>query len=230
MTVEVLPLSFPEYVRVHGLEPRRGELSKLLALFDKYLETGGYPRSINGDERFAEDLVASVERDAVKVDRNPRLLRMVARELLAKAPSALSYNAVAGELGISHNTVHDYVRLLEDMFLVGVAYLLEGGRVAYRREKKIFFRDPFAARAFAEVLGVGLQRGALLEWVVQEHLLRRFGQVFFYRDGYEVDAVAGGLRVEVKSGKPHRRYPRGTLVLAEEDLPEFLLELYAGQK
>jgi len=171
-----------------------------------------------------------VERDAVKVDRSPRLLRMVVRKLLAKAPSALSYNAVAGELGVSHNTVHDYVRLLEDMFLVGVAYLLEGGRVAYRREKKIFFRDPFAARAFAEVLGVELQRGALLEWVVQEHLLRRFGQVFFYRDGYEVDAVAGGLRVEVKSGKPHRRYPRGTLVLAEEDLPGFLLELYAGQK
>jgi len=190
---------------------------------------GGYPRSINGDERFAEDLVASVERDAVKVDRNPRLLRMVARELLAKAPCALSYNAIAGELGVSHNTVHDYVRLMEDMFLVGVAYLLKGGRVAYRREKKIFFRDPFAGKAFAEVLGVELQRDALLEWVVQEHLLRRFGQVFF-RNGYEVDAVAGGLKVEVKTGKPHRRYPRGTLVLSEEDLPEFLLELYTEQK
>lgn len=228
--VEVLPLSFPEYLSVQGVEARAGESSRVLAIFERYLETGGYPRSVNGDEGFAEDLVASVEKDAVKAGRNPRLLRMVAREVLGKAPSAVSFNAIAGELGVSHNTVHEYVSLMEDMFLVGVAYMRSGDRVFYRREKKIFFRDPFAARAFARLLGAELSKSALLEWVVQEHALRRFGEVYFWRNGYEVDVVAGPYKVEVKAGKPHRRYPRGVTVLSEEDIPFFLVSLYRGGK
>jgi len=226
-TVEVLPLSFPEYLSVHGVEAKRGE-SRVLALFERYLATGGYPRSVNGDEEFAEDLVASEEKDAVKAGRDPKLLRMVAREVLSKAPGATSFNAIAGDLGVSHNTVHDYVRLMEDMFLVGVAYVRQGGRVLYRREKKIFFRDPFAARAFAELLGTELSKAALLEWVVQEHAYRRFGEVYFWRDGYEIDVIAGRCKIEVKTGKTHRRYPKGVLVLSEENVPFFLLDLQAG--
>ncbi|MEM4015951.1 MAG: ATP-binding protein [Thermofilum sp.] len=225
VTVEVLPLAFHEYVSAHGVEPRASEASRISSLFKRYLETGGFPRSINGDEKFAEDLVASVERDAVKAGRNPKLLRLVARELIAKAPSALSFNAVAGELGVSHNTVHEYVKLLEDMFLVSTAYMKHGDRVLYRREKKIFFRDPFAARAFASLLGVEASRAALLEWVVQEHVLRKFGEVYFWHNGYEVDVIAGNLKLEVKTGKPHRRYPRSVTVLSEESIPAFLLEL-----
>lgn len=34
--------------------------------------------------------------------------------------------------------------------------------------------------------------------------------------------MVGDLRVEVKVGKPHRRYPRGVIVLGKEDLPLFL--------
>ena len=64
--------------------------------------------------------------------------------------------------------------------------------------------------------------GALYEWVVQAHLLRRFGEVFYYRNSREIDALADGLRVEVKAGKPHRRYPRGVTVLDEENIHLFL--------
>ena len=43
--------------------------------------------------------------------------------------------------------------------------------------------------------------------MAQEHLYRKFGEVFYYRDGYEVDVIADGLKVEVKARKSHRRYP-----------------------
>jgi hypothetical protein len=39
-----------------------------------------------------------------------------------------------------------------------------------------------------------------------------------------VDCIAGELKVEVKKGKPHRRYPKQVLVL-EENLPTFLAVL-----
>jgi len=40
-----------------------------------------------------------------------------------------------------------------------------------------------------------------------------------------VDVISGKLKVEVKAGKPHRRYPRGVTVLSEEDIQAFLLNL-----
>ena len=46
-----------------------------------------------------------------------------------------------------------------------------------------------------------------------------------YRNRYEVDCIAGDLKVEVKAGKPHRKYPKGVRVLDEEDLPGFLMDL-----
>ena len=38
----------------------------------------------------------------------------------------------------------------------------------------------------------------------------------------EVDAIAGNLRVEVKSGKKRGRCPRGVRVLSGHEVPEFL--------
>ncbi len=223
--IEVMPLDFKEYVKVHGIKPKMSEYDKLLAFFDKYLQTGGFPRSINEDERSFEDLIMSVERDVSKAGRSVKIFRMVLRSIIEKAPSALSYNSIASEIGISHNTVAEYMGLMEDMFILGMAYLKEGGKVLFRKEKKFFLRDPFITKTFANVFGLSVRKGFLYEWVVQEHLLRKFGEVHYWRNGYEVDCIADGLKVEVKAGKPHRRYPKDVLVLSEHDIPRFLLDL-----
>ncbi len=52
--------------------------------------------------------------------------------------------------------------------------------------------------------------------------MRRFGSVFYYENSYEVDAIADDLKIEVKAGKPHRRYPKGIAVLDYDDIPLFL--------
>jgi len=223
--VEVLPLSFREYIRAHGVEPKIGEYERIEALFSKYMQTGGFPRSINMDQSFTEDLVISIERDVTKAGRSPRIFRMILRTIMEKAPSAMSYNSIARELGISHNTVEDYVELMEDLFLLDQAYFKEGDKVIYRKEKKFFLRDPYIAKAFSVVLGAKLREGSEYEWIVQEHLYRKFGELYYWRNGLEVDCIAGDLKVEVKAGKPHRRYPRGVRVLGEREIPAFLLEL-----
>lgn len=69
-------------------------------------------------------------------------------------------------------------------------------------------RDTPLARLFSAWSGAELREEALYEWVVQEHLYRRFGKVYYYRNSYEVDAIAGSLKVEVKAGKAHRRYQK----------------------
>lgn len=58
---------------------------------------------------------------------------------------------------------------------------------------------------------------------------RSFGEIYYYRNRYEIDCIAGDLRVEVKAGKPHRKYPRDVMNLDEEDIPRFLIELEKSQ-
>jgi len=36
---------------------------------------------------------------------------------------------------------------------------------------------------------------ALYEWIVQSHLKRRFGGVYYYRNSLEIDVIAGNLKI-----------------------------------
>ncbi|QKR00704.1 ATP-binding protein [Metallosphaera tengchongensis] len=74
-------------------------------------------------------------------------------------------------------------------------------------------------------MGREFDESALLENIIQEHLFRKFGEVYFLKDSYEVDVVSGDYRVEVKGRRAHRGYPRGVTIISEEDAPSFLLRL-----
>ncbi|WP_246252928.1 hypothetical protein [Acidianus brierleyi] len=49
--------------------------------------------------------------------------------LLDKIPSSISFNSIASDLGISHNTVSEYIEFLTDIFLIDVAYLKSGNEI-----------------------------------------------------------------------------------------------------
>lgn len=107
-----------------------------------------------------------------------------------------------------------------------MAYLKQGNQVMYRREKKFFFRDPLLAKLFSLWSGTEIGKDALYEWIVQEHVFRKFGEIHYFRNSYEIDIIASDMKIEVKAGKAHRKYPRGVKVLEKEDVPFFLIELY----
>jgi len=232
--VHVWPLSFREFLRVRGVEVRttgdlRGDMARLLPrsmeireLFLEYLEVGGFPLSVNRDHRAVEYAVRSLEGEILRAGRDPQLARGVLSSILRKAPSPASYASIGSDLSVSHRTVRDYVELLRGLMALDTAMLRRGGRVMWRKERKFFLLDPFTARAASIWTNTGFLKGALYEWVVQAHLLRRFGEVFYERNSREIDAIAGDLRVEVKAGKPHRRYPRGVTVLDEGNIHLFL--------
>jgi predicted AAA+ superfamily ATPase len=106
-------------------------------------------------------------------------------------------------------------------------FLKEGKNILFRREKKIYIRDPGIVRAIANAFNLEIRKDFLYEWIVQEHLYRKFGEIYYYKNKYEIDAIAGNLKVEVKAGKAHRRYPKNVIVLEEKDIPEFLIRLFS---
>lgn len=93
--------------------------------FVPLVAAGGYPearlrRGRRRDRWFASYLETTLDRDlrdisdARKLDEVPRLLRFVA----AQAANLLSYRSVAARLDLNHETVREYVGLLQTIFLV----------------------------------------------------------------------------------------------------------------
>ena len=219
--VYTLPLSFPEFVRVMKVDPRRED--RLIDAFQGYLIHGGFPKPINGI--FSEDdFIKAFERELTRIDKSVEMAKKIISTFLDMLPSALSYNSIAKKIGISHKTVESYLEVFQDLFITKVIFY-KSTDVIFRKEKKIMFRDPFIARSLALWCGKELRRDILYENVVQEHMLRKFGEVYYYRNKYEIDCIAGDMKIEVKAGKPHRRYPKNVIVLEEKDIPKFLCEL-----
>ncbi len=215
----VLPLSFKEFFEVLGYKKGEEEIA-----LEDFIKFGGFPRSVNKDPFFVQDFIGSIEKEFARINKNYRIAREIIYQLLLKTPSPLGYNTIGNAIGISHVTVREYLEVLEDLFLVGIAYYKKGKRVDFKKEKKIFFRDPFIPSVFSKIFRIELRKDAAYEWVLQDHLLRKFGEVYFYRNRYEIDCIANELKIEVKAGKPHRIYPKEVIVLDKSDLAKFLLK------
>ncbi len=117
------------------------------------------------------------------------------------------------------------MEIFENMYLLKIVYWKGSGKIKFRKEKKIFFRDPLLLRAAAFWTSTEFLESALYEHIVQEHLYRKFGEIYYYKNKYEIDCIANNLKIEVKAKKPHRKYPENVIVLDEKNIPMFLMKL-----
>ncbi|RLG15847.1 ATP-binding protein [Candidatus Pacearchaeota archaeon] len=224
--IEVLPLSFPEFVEINGYNLRkvlyREDLIK--ELWEKYKKTGGFPKSINQHKDANESFISAMLSEARKHDKSTEIFEGIIEVILRKIPSALSYHSIAKDIEISHKTVREYIEFFEDSLIAKRIYWKNKYSIK-RKEKKIFFRDPFIYHSFSFWTGTKFLESALFEGIVQEHLLRKFGEIYYFKNSYEIDCIARDLKIEVKAGKPHRKYPKGVRILEEEEIPKFLIEI-----
>ncbi|MEM1554742.1 MAG: ATP-binding protein [Thermoproteota archaeon] len=220
--VEVMPLSFRELVEVLKVGEKTSRIREAFEIYKKY---GGFPASLNYFENFYGEWVKAFESDILKIGLSLKTSYQILSSLLTKLPSPVSYQSIASDIGVSYKTVSEYLEKFENLFVMKLVYWKEGKRIDFKKEKKIFFRDPLILHAISFWTKEKFLDATLYENIVQEHLFRRFGEVYYYRDGFEIDCLADELKIEVKAGKPHRKYPRNVIILEEEDIPEFLLKL-----
>jgi predicted AAA+ superfamily ATPase len=223
--IEVLPLSFPKFLKVKGVNKSKRETfkEKIMEEFQNYLKVGGYPKSINNID-FSKDLIGSIETEIQKAGKSPVVFKKIVSTLLDMVPSSLSFNSIANKLGISNKTVESYIEDLENLYVLKVAYFKDR-EINFRKEKKIFVRDTFLLNSLANWCNKEIRKDFLFEFIVQEHLFRKFKEIYYYKNAYEIDCIAGNLKVEVKAGKPHRKYPKNVSVIEEDNIVEFLLSL-----
>jgi predicted AAA+ superfamily ATPase len=231
--ITVLPLSFKEFLDVHGMRiSTTGDVEKdmkkawkeeerIKELFKMFLAKGGYPVSINEDPTAESQLISAIENEILMSGKSLELMKGVISSIFKKAPSPLSFSTIGNEIGISYKTVQEYAEVARRLFIFDSAYYKEKN-INWRKERKFFFLDPFLAKTLSIWCGDKFLDSALYEWIVQSHLLRKFGSVYYYRNSFEIDCIADSLKIEVKAGKPHRKYPRDVIILDEDSLPIFL--------
>ncbi|MEM2708065.1 MAG: ATP-binding protein [Candidatus Methanomethylicia archaeon] len=232
----VLPLTFREFLEVNGIViESTGKVEEdmkslwrieggIREKFKVYLNVGGFPISINEDPTAELQLISSIESELLRTGKSLELTKAILSTIFKKAPSPLSFSTIGSDVGVSYKTAQDYLEVLQNLFILNVA-LFKRDEIKWRKERKFFFSDPFLTRTLSLWCGEKYLESAFYEWIVQEHLWRKFGSVYYFRNRFEIDCIAGSLKIEVKVGKPHRDYPKNVLILDLENLPIFLAVL-----
>ena len=226
------PLSFDIYL--HLVEPNyikpklRMSKAELLELqqtcqlrkhLSHYLKTGGFPRVIN---EFYQTTTLSAEifsmyrawitSEIAKSDKKEMLAKQVLQRCIISLSSDVSYTAMATDSGIgSHNTIYDYVDFLSNAYLISQIYNydISQQKINFRKNKKIYFNDPFIYAVIEawlsakpqqdyDYLSHNTSKSKLIENCVYLKLHREHEQVFFHKSQHEIDFVLPDHLFEVK--------------------------------
>ena len=181
-------------------------------LFRLYIKCGGFPRSAyelieNGKirEETHEIYWKWLIGDIAKIERSERITSSVLLGVLKNYGTRFSLNSIAKEMEIgSHVTIRSYLEVLENLFILRNVFPidLKKGVESFKRMRKVYFIDPFLFHSFkmqltkTEIKEEEMPK--LVEGIVAEHLIRKFGKILYYYQKKEIDFYLDGSGIEVK--------------------------------
>ena len=212
------PLSFRGFLKVVDPELTRGipplacidkiETAAVNALlYEKelqrhlqtYMEYGGGLLSIAnlyGSKEEAYGTYLSWLKNAIlKADRSDIIARQIAKAFVESSQSAFSWENVSKRIDIrSPKTVAAYADLLRSIFAITILYNIDLNEktIRFGKNKKVHVRDPLLLEIFENwsMTASKNRQSALAEALVVEHLERAYpDRVFFWKNGFEIDAV-----------------------------------------
>ena len=209
MVMEIETLSFSEFLLFHGVVPEENiEFSPgrfgVIRFFEQYFSEGGFPELIKFSEKkeylsnlfqkvFLGDIIARYQ------IRNPYALRLLIKKLAESTMDEVSYNrmrniVISTGLQVGTATVIEYVKYLEESFLISPLLNFNAKISSREAKKKYYFRDN-------GLLSLFLMEPASfqLETLVFNTLRIRFGSnIFYLRNGYEIDFfIPGEVLIQV---------------------------------
>ena len=221
----LFPLSLEELLKKHSrLDIRRNlELYLIYGLYPKVVTTSGLEQKL----RILDELTDSYlykdiyEFQAVK---NPQVLRKLLKALALQVGQLASTNELASLLGISKNTVVNYIDLLEKSFVIfRLPAYTKNKRREISRRNKIYFWDTGVRNQLAENfkplklrddLGQLWENFLIAERLKHQAYHRKRTTNYFWRsyDGAEVDFIEDTPEVvngfEIKWSKKTTRPPK----------------------
>jgi len=200
LTVNVYPLSFREYLSFRGVVVKEPDMQKreLRHHFARYLTEGGFPESVLGTEsdtnvqRLREYFDSILLRDIVASQnvRDSAKLRDLASHAMTNISTLLSYNRISKAIGLNISTLTEYLRFLENAYLIFQAKFFSYSvteTMLVQKPRKIYAIDNGMRNAVS--FPFSKDEGRLAENLVFLALRREHGEIYYWKGRGEVDFV-----------------------------------------
>lgn len=202
LPIELLPLSFSEYLNWQGIEYSAYGSRKVqtLAAFSKYLYQGGYPETIGVDEKMnfmllQEYFNSVMYRDIIEQQQpaNYRYLRYLFHRIADNTGKPMGLSKIYNELksrnyAVSRASIYEMADLGEAVYLYKRISRFDASLIKRENaDKKCYFIDNGMLRALGAKFSEN--KGMLLENLVFWQLYRQYGNIyttdiFYFKDAY----------------------------------------------
>ncbi len=219
---EFLPFNFFKFCSIFGGEKLRERLknmkniedlipysSDILSLFLKYMECGGFPRpmfQLMEEGMIKEDNYDAIyswfRGDMLKLGKSEEISKALISRLLETMTTLVAYHSLGNYIGISHRIVREYIEAMQQLIYVDFCYQidLEKKLPIFRKEKKVYFTDPFIVKTFErKILGKSvIDESRFAEMIVFNSLKLKGDKVFVMKFNGETDFWIKEEKIEVK--------------------------------
>jgi predicted AAA+ superfamily ATPase len=205
------PLNFKEFVQIvypDLAKKLRGNpqkdilfLKEINKALSDYFNCGGFPLAINSyfekgyiNQEVKDTYLTWIKNDLAKVGRNDSIAREILKSILAKMPSALSWEGISKEISIkSPKTVHAYINILKELFVLHISYFIDPNTISIKfgKNKKINLADPIYFHIFEDwcLVKIKEKESVMAESILASHLYRKHKEVFYWKNREEIDCI-----------------------------------------
>lgn len=197
-TIEVMPLTFPEFLLFKKVEIRKADPQILESYFKDYLRIGGIPHYVLTEDReYLNELVQNViYKDIIAYYKitNEKAVKELFVLLCERVGKVMSYNKIAKLLHLSVDTVRRYVNYFEKAYLF---YVVDKYAKSYNEKvtapKKIYVGDigiKNMVTGFRD-LGASYENLVFLK-------IKHLNPAYYVENLIEIDFITKELVVEAK--------------------------------
>lgn len=191
ITFHVSPLTFSEFLYFKN---KKINNSKIHALLDEYLLYGGFPRVVLEKEESQKRMIlvsyysTIIEKDVILKNniKNKLELKQLTRFILSNISSQISSYSIEKTLKISNVQVNNYLNFLEESFIISRIPVF-----SYSVKSQIYNPDKVYVvdTGLANIAGFNFSenKGKLLENLVFNRLKQNNTQLYYWKDGTEID-------------------------------------------
>lgn len=183
----------------------------------KYLMWGGFPKAVESEgdiallQQYYRDIVERDITNRVKARSSDKVLAVI-QMVFESGGSEISLRKIGATLGLSPDTVGNYIDAAESAYLVGgCPYFAFSAKRQRVRNNRYYAIDSGLRRSATHVSG--RDSGKDLELLVYWELKRKFRSVYYWRGNNEVDFVVQIgkelLPVQVTWNETKERHERG---------------------
>ncbi len=197
-TIEIMPLTFKEFLNFKKIKIRKSEKDILNSYFKDYMKIGGVPHYVlTEDKEYLNELVQGIiYKDIIaqyKI-KNEKVIKELFNLLCNRVGKPVSYNKLANILKISVDSVKRYINYFEKAYLF---YIVDRYSKSYNESvtspKKIYAGDVGIKNIITGVkdLGANYENLVFLK-------IKNLDPKYYLKDSVEIDFITKNKLIEAK--------------------------------